>query len=138
MFIIGGIGKGIKEIQQAQRDAIKIVVESQPEGYFGRLIKDTTLYALRYLQSVTRVDTGALRSSHIPEIRKTKHGIEGRIFIGRGRRNPKHGQFTYKYGVILEDRGRHFAAYRRTFDHLRKEEHDAQIVKRLIRRYHNV
>ncbi len=126
---------GIAPIQAMQRHALGMLKESDGRHFLGSQIRDTTFRGVRYAQAFTHVDTGALRSSHIPSFSASMTNAEGKIFIAPGQKNPRHGRYTDRYGVIEHDRGGSHSFYRLTYDRLVDERSSDLIAQRLIRRY---
>lgn len=104
------IGLGIEGLQEVQAAVNQTAAAVKPSGAFGRAIKDTTTHAHRYAVSITHVDTGALRASHLMKV----SGTHGLIYLNPSASNPRSGQRTAVYGPYEERRGGSHAFYART------------------------
>lgn len=102
----------IKGLQEARSAVLRVLAQLEPAGALGAAVRDTTLAADRYAVSITRVDTGAWRASHRPEVA----GLVGHLHLDAGAINPKSGTRPAVYGAIWEDRGGQRAVYARTVD----------------------
>jgi len=99
----------IQGIQEAQQKNQRQIAALRPSGPYGEAVRDGTAELQRYAIAVTHVDTGALKGSHVMEVK----GLWGRIFIAPGGVNPK-GQRPAHYGPFEHARGGDHAFYERT------------------------
>lgn len=97
----------IQGLQQAQQGNLKAIAAMKPSGAFGNAIRVGTISAHRYSVAQTHVDTGALKASH----RMLIAGLEGKVFIDQGARNPRSRALTSQYGPVEHARGGEHAFY---------------------------
>ena len=127
--------KFIQEAREAQKHALRILRENRKGGWLDGAIRRALFSAHYYAQIITHFDTTALRRSHIPEMNYQRDHIQGRLFINRSTRNPKHGESPYKYGIVEHDRGGSHAFYERTFEKLVRDRQLEKIAGGLTRAY---
>lgn len=96
-------------IQAAQDAMLRGVAALKPSGALGRMVKDATLRAHRYVASITHVDTGALKASHRIEV----SGARGQIYIDPSAVRSDGGRPAV-YGLVEHARGGAHAFYART------------------------
>lgn len=125
------ISKSIASIQALQAVNRRQVAELQPDGAFGRVIKNATIdterrasaktHVGRYVQTKTGryrsarpgeagIGGGALRASHRIKV----EGLTGTVYIDEGSVNPLTGQRPHLYGTFEEARGGEHSFYKRT------------------------
>lgn len=100
----------IRGLQRAQAMQQRAYAALQPSGALGQAIQYITAHALRYVISITHVDTGALRASH----RMLVGPARGSIYLSPVGANPRTGQRPAEYGVYEHARGGEHAFYDRT------------------------
>jgi hypothetical protein len=100
----------IRGAQEARAACLSVLANLRPDGALGRAVRDATAAADRYAVSITRVDTGAWRASHRPEV----DGLHGRLALDPSTTNPRSGSRPVVYGAIWEERGGKRAVYART------------------------
>jgi hypothetical protein len=104
------IRRDIRGLQEARSAVLRAIAALEPAGALGTAVRDATAATDRYAASITRVDTGAWRASHRPEV----DGLSGRISLDPSATNPRSGTRPAVYGAIWEDRGGDHAVYART------------------------
>lgn len=103
------VGVTIHGIPEAQAELVRQARELRPSGALGKAIKEATLHLHQYAVQITHVDTGALRASHVPEVR----GAMGRIYPNPAATRSD-GKKPAHYGIYEHRRGGAHAFYART------------------------
>lgn len=106
----------IQGLQQAQHGMLRALRGVKPNGALGRAVQFLAAGAHRYLVTVTHVDTGAYRASHISTV---EGPAQMRIFVRQNARNPRTRALVTSYAPVEEARGGEHAAYKRTVDYAR-------------------
>lgn len=114
----------IRGVQEAQQRNQRQIAALRPTGAFGEAVREATSELQRFAIAATHVDTGALRASHLMEVRN----LYGRIFISPAAANPR-GQRPARYGPFEHARGGDHAFYERTV-----AEHGQQTMDRAMQR----
>lgn len=105
------IDLSIRDIQEAQKDNLQRIAFMQPQGPLGQVVKKALAQAHRYIVSITHVITGAYRAAQRME---WDGGLEGRINVDPGARNPRSQTPPVEYSIYEEARGDGHDAYHRT------------------------
>lgn len=100
----------IEGIQEAQMANLRAIEAMEPNGAFGKAIKDITMSAHAYAVKITHVDSGALKASHRMKIEQ--QGYRGVISLD-GRASGPNGN-PAEYGPYEHGRGGSHAFYERT------------------------
>jgi hypothetical protein len=98
----------IRGVQEAQRANEHNIAQLRPNGAFGRLIQEVTIWVHRYAIMYTHVVSGALRASHRMDVK----GLRAFIYPDPAAVNPK-GGLPAQYGITEEARGGEHAFYYR-------------------------
>jgi hypothetical protein len=89
----------IKGLQEAQERMIRRIAKLKPSSKFGKVIKKATAAALRYLVTITHVDTGALKAAESMDITELRGGIFLRPgFVGNSGDPSVYGPFEFARG----------------------------------------
>lgn len=99
----------IQGIQEAQQRNQRQIAALRPSGAFGEAVRDATVELQRYAIAVTHVDTGALKGSHLMEVKE----LWARVFISPSAVN-SYGLRPASYGPVEHGRGGDHAFYERT------------------------
>lgn len=129
---MSAVGVSIRGIPEAQEAMVKAARAVSAKGGLQKAVKAATLHLQQYAVSITHVDTGALRASHVPEVR----GTRGLIYP-----NPtavrSDGKKPADYGIYEHRRGGAHAFYARTIAESGKAARDAGlkvIVREMYRK----
>ncbi|MCK6629347.1 MAG: hypothetical protein L6R45_29745 [Anaerolineae bacterium] len=115
----------IRGIQEALARNNERIAMLEPDGVFGRIIKEVTIFTHAEAVKQTHVDTGALRASH----RMTVTGVRGLVFIDPGSVNPRTRARPAEYGQVEHARGGGHAFYR--IARQRAEVHYRNLVRQM-------
>ena len=104
-------GLSISGIQEAQAAVLRAFRASSPKHGLGRTLDAMGAAAHRFAVSITHVDTGALKASHLI---KRESDTERIIYLNPGSRNPLTGARVIDYAAVEHARGAEHAFYERT------------------------
>lgn len=135
----------ITGLQEAQREALKIQAQLQPDGAAGDIVKYVTLGLHRYAVTYTHIGQyiqsksgswyyhvpgrggGSLRAAHRPMV----SGLRGEVSIDESARNPLTGRAPAEYGAYEFARGGEHDAYGRAVEGHAQDLLDAAVARYL-------
>lgn len=100
----------ISGLQAARAAVLAALAQLRPDSALGAAIRDAVLMVDRYAASITKVQTGAWRASHRPQV----VGLHGQVSLDPAAVNPRSGSRPAVYGAVWEERGGAHAVYART------------------------
>jgi hypothetical protein len=112
----------IEGLQEIQKRNLKRIAAMKPGGAAEEAVRDAVVALHRYAVTITHVGKymrggnvvggGSLRASHRMDV----EGLEGKVYIDPGARNPLSKTKPREYGVYENARGGEHAFYDRTVD----------------------